>query len=321
MRVMEGQALAACLAVLLASGCGPSPDQGAVGARPGPAGGQTAAKPSPSASPSPCVKAYRDDAAAARAKKALTAGLKRLVAKRPGRVEIMAKDLASGAVVGYHEDGAEQITASGAKVDIAVTLLRKVRAGHHKLSGWERETLEQMIEHSDNKAADALYARIGGAEAVSATYAALRMTHTHPGPSHYWGGTTTSPSDRVRLMTALVKGSKAVHPNDRAYVLKLMELVEPGQKWGVSAAARAGDRVSLKNGWTPRPFIHDTWAVTSYGWVHGRGRSYVISVQTDIQPGMESGVATIESAGKLIAAHMSDLNPVRYRSCVSPVAP
>src|SRR5262245_3686266 len=136
MHVMVGSATA-CLAVAMVAGCGPAPGQGAGHDTRGLAGGQTPAKPaapSPSASPSPCVRPYRDDAAADRAKKALTAQLKRLVAKRPGRVEIMAKDLRSGAVVGYHEDGAEQITASGAKVDIAVTLLRQARSRHHKLT-------------------------------------------------------------------------------------------------------------------------------------------------------------------------------------------
>jgi beta-lactamase class A len=317
MRLIVGLSLVACLAACGTAGQSARDDQPESAAIP--ATTRPAASPSPSATP--CVTPYRDDAAAARAKKDLTADLRRLVAKRPGRVEVMAKDLRTRAVVGYHSDGGEQITASGAKVDILVTLLRQARAQHRKLSDTERDTAELMIEHSDNKAADALYARIGGGDAVAATYRALHMRHTHPGPSHYWGGTTTSPADRVQLMTALVKGSKAVNPADRAYVLKLMEKVEPGQKWGVSAAARKGDRIALKNGWTPRPFIHNTWAVTSYGRVYGPGRDYVISVQTDIQPGMESGVATIQAVSKLIAARMPRLDPVRYRSCASPAAP
>ena len=118
-------------------------------------------------------------------------------------------------------------------------------------------------------------------------------------------------------MTALVNGSSALREEDRRYVLRLMEGVEPAQRWGVSAAARHGDHVALKNGWTPRPFIHNTWAVTSYGWIHGRGRDFVISVQSDVQPGMGSGISTIEQVSKMISARLSLLDPIRYRSCAS----
>jgi beta-lactamase class A len=174
-----------------------------------------------------------------------------------------------------------------------------------------------MITHSDNHAADALYRRIGGYSAVAATYSRLGMRDTEPGPGRYWGGTTTSPADRIRLMTALVEGGRGLHRDDRRYVLDLMEHVEREQRWGVTAAARPGDHVALKNGWTPRPFIHHTWAVTSYGHILGPARDYVIAVQTDVQPGMEAGVATIEQLSKMISDRLSALDQVRYRPCQS----
>lgn len=266
---------------------------------------------------SSCVTAYRDKKAAAKARRKLTADVQKFASGRAGRVGVMVRDLRTGATVGYRQDMHEWITASGAKVDILVTLLRQARASHRRLSAWERDTAVDMITHSDNRAADALYSRIGGGSAVEATYRKLRMRDTSPGPSMYWGGTTTSPADRVRLMTALVRGASGLHEDDRRYVLQLMEHVEREQRWGVSAAARAGDHVALKNGWTPRPFVHNTWAVTSYGHVYGAGHDYVISVQTDVQPDLGVGIATIEQLSRMISDRLPQLDEVRHRRCRS----
>ncbi|GAA1007461.1 hypothetical protein GCM10009556_018720 [Acrocarpospora pleiomorpha] len=227
----------------------------------------------------------------------------------------MVKDLITGATVGYRSTRKDQITASGSKVDILVTLLRQVRAERRRLTAAEQATAEDMIRHSDNLAADELYRRIGGAAGLETTYRQLGLTDTAPGPSHFWG-TTTSPADRVRLLTALVKGTQGLAPEDRAYVLALMEQVEPAQKWGISAGARPGDRVALKNGWTPRAFVDNTWAVTSYGRVFGPGRDYLISVQSDIQPTMETGIATIEQVSALVSRRLPGLGLVRLYPCV-----
>jgi beta-lactamase class A len=265
----------------------------------------------------PCVAPYRDQKAAKRARRALVTDLARFVSHRAGRVGVMARDLRTGKTIGYRQNMHEWITASGAKVDILVTLLRQARTAHRRLSAAERENAVEMITHSDNRAADALYRRIGGGSALMVTYEKLGMRNTTPGPGQYWGGTTTSPADRIRLMSALVRGVRGLHPGDRRYVLDLMEHVEPAQRWGVSAAAGRDDRVALKNGWTPRPFIHNTWAVTSYGHVYGPGHDYAISVQTDVQPGMGAGVTTIERLSRMIAERLPRLDPVRYRPCQS----
>ncbi|GAA0989888.1 hypothetical protein GCM10009555_074710 [Acrocarpospora macrocephala] len=259
----------------------------------------------------PCTTRYQDETAAEEARRELVVELGELVAHRPGQIAVMVKDLITGATVGYRSTRKDQITASGSKVDILLTLLRQARAEHRELTAAEQASAEDMIRHSDNRAADDLYRRIGGAAGLESTYRQLGFTDTAPGPSHFWGGTTTSPADRVRLLTALVKGSPGLALEDRAYALALMEQVEPAQKWGISAGARPGDRVALKNGWTPRPFVHDTWAVTSYGRIFGPGRDFLISVQSDIQPSMESGVFTIEQISKLISNRLPALDPDR----------
>ncbi len=307
-------AVAGVLLIVFCTACLSSKEAGPVSAVSAAAPAAPAVHPP---APVQCVTAYRDKKVTAKARRKLTADLQKFVSGRAGRVGVMARDLRTGATVGYRQDVHEWITASGAKVDILVTLLRQARASHRRLSAWERDTAVDMITHSDNRAADALYSRIGGASALEATYGKLRMRDTTPGPGMYWGGTTTSPADRVRLMTALVQGAAGLHEDDRRYVLQLMENVEREQRWGISAAARPGDHVALKNGWTPRPFVHNTWAVTSYGHVYGADHDYVLSVQTDVQPDMGVGMATIEHISRMISDRLPQLDEVRHRRCRS----
>ncbi|GAA3195187.1 serine hydrolase [Actinocorallia longicatena] len=273
--------------------------------------------PAAAASPSlnPCLKPVADKKARAKAKRDLTDDLASYARSRPGRVTAYAVDLESGASVGYHQNSHDQITASGAKIEILVTLLRQARADHRGLSGSERSLATDMITQSDNKAADALYGRIGGGSGVASTYRKLHMNDTDPGPSIYWGGTTTSPADRVKLVTALAEDGHGLHADDRGYALGLMRKVVKDQKWGVSAAARPGDEVALKNGWTPRPFVHDTWAVTSTGLVTGPGRTYALSILTDVQPGEGSGITTIEHISDMVEKRMPALSATVEKPC------
>ncbi|MEV4066569.1 serine hydrolase [Nonomuraea dietziae] len=262
--------------------------------------------------PGPCTETYQDKPAAARARAALRAEARRFVARQPGRVVYMARDLRTGATVGQGEHEHDMITASGAKVDILTALLDR----RHRLSEGEKDLATRMITESDNSAADSLWWKVGGGGGMSRLYGRLGLRETTPGPSKYWGGTRTSPADRIRLMELLVRGGRGLRDGDRAQVLSLMERVQPEQAWGISAAARPGDKVALKNGWTPRPFVRNTWAVTSYGWVHGPGRDLLLAVQTDQQPGHGTGIRAIEGLSRLIGTRVGALDPTRTRPCV-----
>ncbi|MFE3450736.1 serine hydrolase [Nonomuraea sp. NPDC059194] len=262
--------------------------------------------------PGPCRETYRDQKAADASRAALNTDVRRFLARQPGRVVFMAHDLLTGVRFGYGEHEHDMITASGAKVDILTALL----ARQHRLSAEERDLAELMIRESDNKAADALWWRVGGGGGMSRLYSRLGLRETTPGPSKYWGGTNTSPADRVKLMRVLVRGGPGLKESDRKQVLRLMEQVQRDQAWGISAAARPGDRVALKNGWTPRPFVHNTWAVTSYGRVHGPGRDLLLAVQTDRQPSHGSGIVAIEGLARMMGERLGALSPERERRCV-----
>ncbi|MFI7638242.1 serine hydrolase [Nonomuraea sp. NPDC049400] len=258
-----------------------------------------------------CVMKFPDPRAAATARVRLERDISRYVSTRPGRIVYGALDLVTGVSFGEGEHRHDIITASGAKVDILAALLLR---GTGELDEEERDLAARMITESDNSAADALWSRVGGS--MSDFYTRVGLRETTPGPGIYWGGTTTSPADRIRLMKVLVKGGRGLTAPDRRLVLDLMSRVQKDQSWGVSAAARPGDRVALKNGWTPRPFVGNaSWAVTSYGRIVGPGRDLLLSVQTDHQPGEGAGIETIEGVARLIGARLDTLSPTITRPC------
>lgn len=259
-----------------------------------------------------CLLKFPDGRAGGVARARLRRDIAQYIGGRPGRIVYGAQDLVTGIRLGQGEHQHDMITASGAKVDILTALL----AGRDgRLDEGERDLAGRMIKESDNSAADSLWSRVGGGGTMSGFYRKMRLTETTPGPSSFWGGTSTSPADRIRLLKVLVKGGKGLTTGDRELVLGLMEQVQKDQRWGVSAAARPGDRVALKNGWTPRPFIHNTWAVTSYGRVVGPGRDLLLAVQTDQQPGEGTGIQTIEGVARMIGSRLDDLSPVTTRPC------
>ncbi|MGA5757574.1 serine hydrolase [Nonomuraea bangladeshensis] len=259
-----------------------------------------------------CVMSFPDVRGARLARARLADDIARYLARRPGRIVYAVHDLVSGVTLGYGRHRDELITASGAKVDIVMALLAR-RAG--RLDDDERDLAVRMITESDNRAADVMWARIGGSGAMSAFYRRIGLRHTTPGRGIYWGGTTSSPSDRIRLLKVLVKGGRGLSAADRDLVLGLMGRVQEDQTWGVSAAARRGDRVALKNGWTPRPFVHGTWAVSSYGRIAGPGRDLLLSVQTDLQPGDGAGIETVEGVARMIGTRWDGLTPTTRRPC------
>ncbi|MGP3954778.1 serine hydrolase [Nonomuraea sp. 3N208] len=259
-----------------------------------------------------CVLRFPDVRAGAAARTRLLRDISRYLRGRPGRIVYAAHDLVTGVSLGQGAHAHDMITASGAKVDIVMALLAGRTGG---MDEGERDLAARMITESDNGAADAMWSRVGGSGGMSAFYNRVGLRETTPGPSRFWGGTNTSPADRIRLLKVLVRGGKGLGAADRRLVLGLMGQVLKDQAWGVSAAARPGDRVALKNGWTPRPFIHNTWAVTSYGRVVGPGRDLLLSVQTDRQPGEGTGIQTIEGVARMIGARLDALAPTTARPC------
>jgi Beta-lactamase enzyme family len=102
--------------------------------------------------------------------------LRRMTRRFPGVAASYVEDLTSGAG-GAWNAGAHFPAASTLKLAIAVTLLRRLRAPPPHGSYLD-STMTQMLEYSDNAAANALLADAGGAWSVDETMHILGLRNT-----------------------------------------------------------------------------------------------------------------------------------------------
>jgi beta-lactamase class A len=224
------------------------------------------------------------------------------MARRPGSAGVMVTDLRTGLSYGNREDR-EFVTASVIKVDILTALLLKRSRDDDRLSSGERALAGQMIRYSDNKAADALYAAVGYGPGLARMNKKLGLEDTEPFPTS-WGSSKTTAADQVKLMRALIDPESRLDATDRRYVLGLMTSVIREQRWGVSAAARPGERVAIKNGWVPLSVQGSGWAVNTVGRITGPGHDFLVAVCSQDNPTMASGVETVEHLANLVVTNM-----------------
>ncbi|MFC4113416.1 serine hydrolase [Nonomuraea zeae] len=237
-------------------------------------------------------------------RKPLTRALSRYLDDVPGQLAVAIRDLSTGRSFSYNR-GLRTATASIVKVNIVVALLLQAQRRHRRLTGWERRAAARAIKVSDNAAASALWAAIGGAFGLAAANSKLGLRSTRPGPGGAWGSTTTSAADQLRLLTALTSADSPLSAQHRRYVLRLMGDVAPEQSWGVSAAGRKGADVALKNGWLPRERDGGRWTVNSIGRVRDRGHTYLIAVISRRHGSMGAGVKAVEHVSALMAEALS----------------
>ncbi len=188
-------------------------------------------------------------------------------------------------------------SASVVKVTILAALLRKLQAGHRRLSPAQAGLAAQMITESSNTAASALWAQDGRRALRRFLYLA-RMRHTVLGPGGYWGLTQITAQDELRLLRVLTSAGPVLSRPARAYIRRLMARVIPGQRWGTPAGVRPGVVVHVKNGWLPLPSYG--WRINSLGIFSRPHTSYMIVVLTKNNPTMAYGVATIQAAARVI---------------------
>ncbi|MEU1619239.1 serine hydrolase [Streptomyces sp. NPDC005722] len=188
-------------------------------------------------------------------------------------------------------------SASTVKVTVLATLLRDVRQHHRHLTDREAALATAMITKSDNDATTALWKQLGVAK-VNDFLAAAGMRHTVPDGAGAWGLTRITAADEQKLMDLLTAPNGVLGDEARAYALKLMGEVEPSQRWGTPAGAPRSAGVHVKNGWLSRA-THG-WRVHSLGAFTGGGHDYSITVLTDDDRTMASGIATIEAVSRAV---------------------
>ncbi|MFB4313490.1 serine hydrolase [Actinomadura sp. 21ATH] len=237
----------------------------------------------------------------------LTRVVKSYLAGRPGRAGVMVSDLSTDTSFGYGEHG-RFVTASIMKVDILASLLLQRQREKRGLSAGERAIAAEMIRLSDNRAAQTLYSAAGNGAGVARSNKRLGLRETTPYPG-VWGASKTTPADQVRLMNALVSPRSPLSAANRRHVLDLMGSVDGEQRWGISAAARPGERVAIKNGWVPLRLQGTGWAVNSVGRITARGHDFLVAVCTQGHPSMESGVETVEHVADLAVSALRRVAP------------
>ncbi|MEV0421724.1 serine hydrolase [Streptosporangium canum] len=229
----------------------------------------------------------------------LTRTLDAYLDDRPGRVAAAVFDRATGAGYTYRDSG-HFLLASVAKVGILAALLLKAEAARRPLTRRERSLAEVMIRRSDNRAARELYAAIGGRSGLARVMRALGARDTWPGPGPYWGVTMSRPSEQLKVLWALSSPAGPINAANRRLATALMSSVVSRQAWGVSAAASAGDHVSLKNGWLPARVHGGLWTVNSIGRLRSDDHDLLVAVLSERSPGKETGIATVERVARLV---------------------
>ncbi|WP_371482854.1 serine hydrolase [Kitasatospora sp. NBC_00315] len=253
----------------------------------------------PSATPTavPSATATVDAAAAAqaRATQAVARALATAGADAGGEVSVAVLDLASGVGADSGGSGHAFATASIVKADILAALLRQSGSD---LTATQRTEAVAMIEQSDNDAAGALFDAVGGADGLDAANRAFGLTATTAGRNGYWGLTTTTAADQLRLLRVIFEDDSPLDADSRAYAQKLMGRISTDQDWGVSAAD-SGDGSSdahwmLKNGWLSRS-ADGLWVINSIGRVTHDGRDVLVAVLSDGNGTEQGGISLVES--------------------------
>jgi Beta-lactamase enzyme family len=234
------------------------------------------------------------------------------VASRTGQVTAAVFDANTGETWQLNP-GITEDTASIVKLQIMGTALQEAQAADSGVPESQSMLMPPMIEQSDNQAATALLAAVGGTTALSQFDRAAGMTSTTPSNLSLipgtdlpgWGLTTTTALDEVMLVSKYAFPNDLLNDQSRLYGLSLMENVETDQRWGVTSGAPTGTSVALKNGWLPLQ-ADTNWQVNSVGWISGQGRNYVLAVLTDGSPTELDGIATIQT---IAAAVYTALGP------------
>ena len=264
---------------------GPGTHDRARAGRPAPGAHQRAACGSPVDPPAPDTR--------------LAAALTRVLRGHAGRVAVGVTDQATGVTAIYH--GTKSFdTASIVKADILAVLLLHLQRAGESIGAAGRQLAARMIEDSDNAAASALWNAVGGGPGLEAGNAVLGLKQTVPGPGGYWGLTTTTVADQLRLLADLSFSRSPLSAAARGYELSLMRDVEAGQNWGVTKAASTGTRPAVKNGWLPVG-PQGLWVINSIGVISHAGHQLAIAVLSAGNPSQSAGISLVQAAATTVA--------------------
>jgi Beta-lactamase enzyme family len=171
-------------------------------------------------------------------------------------------------------------SASVVKAMLMVAVLR--RAGANRLAPGDAELLRRLITVSDNDAASAIYARVGGAGLRSVARAAGAKRFADVGN---WADAQLTAADQARFFLRVDRLVPAAH---RRYARKLLSSIVSWQRWGIAPVARAHRmKIFFKGGWR-------TGIVHQVALLERGGRRIALAVLTSGEPSMAYGEQTVE---------------------------
>lgn len=184
---------------------------------------------------------------------------------------------------------------SAASVVKAMVLAAELRRlAPEPLDPLTRHLLGAMITHSDNAAADAIYARVGD---VGMLEVAERTGMERFEIAGHWGNARIAAADMARFFGDL---DRILPRRHRDYGKGLFGSIDPSQSWGIPDAA--GDRwgVRLKGGWLPdRALVHQAAELRE----RSGPREVSLAILTDEMPSHEYGIETVRGiAARLLGA-------------------
>jgi hypothetical protein len=250
---------------------------------------KAAARPTPAAGP-----------LTASAQQALAAAVAPLARSDDSQVAVAVDDLTTGADAAY-AGPQEFVTASIVKVDILSTLLYQAQQSGQPLSSETQALATTMIENSNDGAASDLYDEANAAPGIDAANHVFGLTQTTVGTDGFWGLTTTTVEDQIRLLRLVFTRPSVLTAQSQDYIQNLMSQVEADQQWGVPAAADGGTPFMVKNGWLPSGTT-GLWEINSIGEVvHDRQRM-LIAVLSEGNATEDSGISLVQTVAETAAS-------------------
>jgi hypothetical protein len=214
---------------------------------------------------------------------------------RPGTVGIVVRDRVTGAVWRNSYAGDLVWTASTIKLAMTVDLLLRDRAGTITLTDADRGLIHNMLNWSDDDAADTLWSKYGRDDFATRfpNYGLTGVTFVS-GFSRYWGYMKCTPNDLDRLINYVLTRLPA---DLRGYVVNEMRHVGTNQQWGVWGAGPAA-QPGNKDGWS---LEQGGWVINSVGFV-GPNERYTLSMMNSLrgEGGYDAGVQTITHAAAVL---------------------
>jgi beta-lactamase class A len=185
---------------------------------------------------------------------------------------------------------------------VLACLLLKAQDKDRDLTANEMSLAKRMIRLSDNNATTALFNLLGKQSTVGACNKRLGLTQTNVNSA--WGLTRTTVDDQVRLLSELVDTKGPLDTGSRQTAFMLMNTVDKAQDWGVPAAARTGEKFTVKNGWLPRSTENNRWIINSVGRIVSDDTDVSIAVLTHNNGTMTSGISEVEKVAKMTRQYL-----------------